>query len=66
MGMLADISGQIANMHVMIHSIFTKETKDTHIIIYVTVTVNSASHLHSLSEKLKKVKGVVSVERTGL
>ena len=65
-GMLADISGQIANMHVMIHSIFTKETKDTHIIIYVTVTVNSASHLHSLSEKLKKVKGVVSVERTGL
>lgn len=66
MGMLADISGQIANMHVMIHSIFTKETKDTHIVIYVTVTVNSASHLHSLSEKLKKVKGVVSVERTGL
>ncbi len=65
-GMLADISAQIANMHVMIHSIFTKETKDTHIIIYVTVTVNSASHLHSLSEKLKKVKGVVSVERTGL
>ncbi|MBQ7597511.1 MAG: bifunctional (p)ppGpp synthetase/guanosine-3',5'-bis(diphosphate) 3'-pyrophosphohydrolase [Clostridia bacterium] len=65
-GMLADISAQIANMHVMIHSIFTKETKDTHIIIYVTVTVNSAAHLHSLSEKLKKVKGVVSVERTGL
>ena len=65
-GMLADVSGQIANMHVMIHSIFTKETKDTHTIIYVTVTVNSASHLRSLSEKLKKIKGVVSVERTGL
>ena len=65
-GMLADLSGQIANMHVMIHSIFTKEMKDSRTVIYVTVTVNSAEHLKSLSEKLKKVKGILSVERSGL
>ncbi len=65
-GMLADLSGQIANMHVMIHSLFTQETKDGRTVVYVTLTVNSAEHLKSLSEKLKKVKGVLLVERSGL
>ena len=65
-GMLADLSGQIANMHVMIHSIFTKEAKDTRSMIYLTITVNSIEHLNSVSEKLKKIKGVLSVERSGL
>ncbi len=65
-GMLADISGQLANMHVMIHSIFTKEAKDGRTAIYLTITVNSAEHLTSVGEKLKKVKGVLEVERSGL
>ncbi len=65
-GMLADLSGQLANMHVMIHSIFTKETKDGRCAIYLTITVNSAEHLRSVGEKLKKIKGVLEVERSGL
>ena len=65
-GMLADLSGQLANMHVMIHSIFTKETKDGRSAIYLTITVNSAEHLRSVGEKLKKIKGVLEVERSGL
>ena len=65
-GMLADLSGQLANMHVMIHSIFTKETKDGRSAIYLTITVNSAEHLRSVGEKLKKIKGVIEVERSGL
>ncbi len=65
-GMLADISGQLANMHVMIHSLFTKEAKDGRTAIYLTITVNSAEHLTSVGEKLKKVKGVIEVERSGL
>ena len=65
-GMLADLSVQLANMHVMIHSIFTKETKDGRSAIYLTITVNSAEHLKSVGEKLKKIKGVLEVERSGL
>ena len=65
-GMLADLSGQLANMHVMIHSIFTKETKDGRSAIYLTITVNSAERLRSVGEKLKKIKGVLEVERSGL
>ncbi len=65
-GMLADMSAVIANMHVMIHSIFTKDTNDGRSTIYVTITVNGAEHLKSVCEKLKKVKGVLSTERSGL
>lgn len=66
MGMLADLSGVIANMHVMIHSIFTKDGSDGRCTIYMTITVNGAEHLKSVCEKLKKIKGVLSTERSGL
>ena len=65
-GMLADISAVIANMHVMIHSIFTKDGSDGRCTVYLTITVNGAEHLKSVCEKLKKVKGVLSTERSGL
>ena len=65
-GMLADLSGQLANMHVMIHSLFTKESKDGRCVINLTITVNGAEHLNSVREKLKKIKGVTSVERVGI
>lgn len=65
-GMLAEVSGQLANLHVMIHSIFTKESKDKRTVMYITITVNGAEHLNSVKEKLKKIKGVLSVERSGL
>ncbi len=65
-GMLADTSAVIANMHVMIHSIFTKDSNDGRSTVYMTITVNGAEHLKSVCEKLKKVKGVLSTERSGL
>ena len=65
-GMLADTSAVIANMHVMIHSIFTKDGSDCRCTVYMTITVNGAEHLKSVCEKLKKVKGVLSTERSGL
>ena len=65
-GMLADLSTALANMHVMIHSLFTKENRDSRVVIYLTITVNSAEHLRNLSEKLRKIKGVLEVERSGL
>lgn len=65
-GMLADLAAVIANMHVMIHSIFTKDGNDGRSTIYMTITVNGAEHLKSVCEKLKKVKGVLSTERSGL
>ncbi len=65
-GMLADLSAVIANMHVMIHSIFTKDSNAGRSTIYMTITVNGAEHLKSVCEKLHKIKGVLTTERSGL
>ena len=65
-GMIADVSVQLANMRVMIHDINTRTTKDGRTAIAVTITVNSIEHLKSVISKIEKVNGVLSVERTGM
>ncbi len=65
-GMLADLSGQLANMHVMIHSLLSKPSKDGRAVIMMTITVNGAEHLNSVKDKMKKIKGVLNVERSGM
>ncbi len=64
-GMLADVSVQISNMHVMIHDINTRYNKDGRFAVTVTITVNSIEHLKSVITKIEKIDGVLSVERTG-
>ncbi|MCQ2463772.1 MAG: bifunctional (p)ppGpp synthetase/guanosine-3',5'-bis(diphosphate) 3'-pyrophosphohydrolase [Clostridia bacterium] len=63
-GMLAGISGQLANLHVMIHSVGMKQSTDIRTVMYLTISVNSSEHLSGVMEKLKRLDGVLSVERT--
>ncbi|MCR5484591.1 MAG: bifunctional (p)ppGpp synthetase/guanosine-3',5'-bis(diphosphate) 3'-pyrophosphohydrolase [Clostridiales bacterium] len=65
-GLLADISGQFANMHVMIHDISTRNFKDGRVALTVTITVNSIEHLKSVVSKIERIDGVLSVERSGV
>ncbi len=65
-GMVADITVQFANMHVMIHDINTRSFKDGRSAITLTITVNSIEHLKSVIAKVEKVNGVLSIERTGM
>lgn len=62
-GMLADVTGELAKLHVMIHSIFTKDSKNGRFTIFVTITVSNKEHLNSIVEKLKRVNGVLAIER---
>lgn len=64
--LLADVSSLLANMHIMINDISTRNTKDGRISIMLTVSVNGVEHLNSLTAKLSKISGVLSVERTGV
>lgn len=64
-GMLADISGQLASMHVMIHDINTRNSKDGRSTFMMTITVNGVEHMKSVVAKLEKINGVLSVERAG-
>lgn len=63
MGLIADVSQQIANMKVNIVGLTTHDTKDGRCIIEVTVQVEGIEHLKSLASKIEKVQGVISVER---
>jgi GTP diphosphokinase / guanosine-3',5'-bis(diphosphate) 3'-diphosphatase len=65
-GMLADISVQLAGMRVMIHDINTRHTKDGRSAFTMTITVNGVEHMKSVIAKLEKIRGVLSVERAGV
>lgn len=64
-GMLADVAGQLAAMHVMIHNMTTRELKDGRSDLLMTITVNGVEHLKSVINKLSKIDGVQSIERSG-
>lgn len=65
-GMLADISGLLANMKVMIHDINARNSKDGRTAMTITITVDGVEHLKSVISKLERVTGVLSVERSGV
>ena len=65
MSLLADVSVALANMHVMIHSVNTRDLKDGTFGIYMTLAVNNAEHLKSITARLMKINGILKIERTG-
>lgn len=65
-GLIADVSGQLANMHVMIHSLTTRELKDGRCTLLMTITVNGVEHLNSVIGRISKINGMLSVERSGM
>lgn len=65
-GLIADVSGQLANMHVMIHSLTTRDLKDGRCTLLMTITVNGVEHLNSVIGRISKINGMLSVERSGM
>lgn len=62
--LLADVSIALANMHVQLHSLNARELKDNHVSIQLTLSASDLGQLNTIIASLKKVKGVVSVQRT--
>ncbi|MBQ9861002.1 MAG: bifunctional (p)ppGpp synthetase/guanosine-3',5'-bis(diphosphate) 3'-pyrophosphohydrolase [Clostridia bacterium] len=63
--LLADITAQLAAMHVMIYGLQARGGRDGHGQISVTVGVNSLPHLQEVMSRLKRVSGVEDIERGG-
>jgi GTP pyrophosphokinase len=63
--LLADITAQLAAMHVMIYGLQARSLSDGHGEITVTVGVNSLTHLQEVVARLKRVRGVEDIERGG-
>ena len=63
-GLMADISKVIADMHVMIYGINTRSKKDGRASIELTIGVNGTEHLHNVMSKLQKINGILDIERS--
>lgn len=63
-GLLADITQQLFNMRLFIHSLNSRETKDGTAVITATITINGLDHLKNVTDHLKNIPGIISVRRT--
>ena len=63
--LLADVTILLSNMHIPMHALVAKESKDHSVIlIQVTVEVNGVDQLSYLLNSLRAIKGVEEVRRT--
>lgn len=64
-GMLADISVSLSNFHVSIHDINARTLKNGNAEIVTTISIAGMEQLKNIMQKLRKIPGVISVERAG-
>ncbi|MBQ9414860.1 MAG: bifunctional (p)ppGpp synthetase/guanosine-3',5'-bis(diphosphate) 3'-pyrophosphohydrolase [Clostridia bacterium] len=62
--LLADVTTQLATMHVMIYAITAKEPKDGKVDMLLTVGVGSVSHLDIVIARISRIDGVIRVTRS--
>lgn len=62
-GLMADISMQLAAMRVNINEISTRDVKDGRSLINMTITVSNVEHLKNVILRVEKIEGILSVER---
>lgn len=63
-GLLADVTQQLFNMRLFIHSLNSRETKDGSALIAATISVSNIEQLKTIVTRLSKISGVISIRRT--
>jgi len=63
--LLADITSAIASHHISISGINARILKNGNASVSITTEVAGVEQLNNIIVKLKKIKGVISIERTG-
>ncbi len=63
--LLADVSILLSNMHIPLHTLIAKESKDHSVImVQITVEVNGVDQLNYLLNSLRAIKGIEDVRRS--
>lgn len=62
-GMLADLTTQLASMRVMIYAVNVREPKGGSSAIHLTIGVNGLEHLQNVIDRLSKIDGVYTIQR---
>lgn len=62
-GLLADITMQLSALHLFIHNLQSRESKNGMAVIDICITVNGLDHLKMVMGKLSGINGIVSIGR---
>ncbi len=64
-GLLADVTQQLSNMHIFIHSLNSRQDrKSANAFVSTTISINGLPQLQSIIERLSKIPGVISIDRS--
>ncbi len=64
-GLLADVTQQLSNMHIFIHALNCRQDRNSdNAFISATVSINGLPQLQSIIDRLSKVPGVISIDRS--
>ena len=64
-GLLADITQQLSNMKIFIHALNSRQERNSNnAVISATISINGLPQLQNIIERLSKVPGVVSIDRS--
>lgn len=64
-GLLADVAIVLSEMRIFIHESTSRELKNGNANIMVTISIAGIDQLNNVIARLKKIKGVISVDRSG-
>ena len=62
-GLLAELSILLSNMRISLHSFMAKELKDGHLSFNITMAVSDLNQLNYVLGQIKKIPGILSVDR---
>lgn len=62
-GLLADVTIQLSNMHIFIHSLNSREVGESRAMVTATIDVNGINHLKGVISKLSDINGIISITR---
>ncbi len=62
-GLLADVTIQLSQMHIFIHNLTSRETKDGKAVVTATIDTNGIDHLKGIMTHLGNINGIISVTR---
>ena len=60
-----DVTLAIANLRVPLHEITARGLKNGNAEVLLTISTQGKEHLDTIIQRLKKIPGVISVERSG-
>ena len=64
-GLLADVTQQLSNLHIFLHSLNARQERNSdNAFISATISINGLPQLQSIIERLSKIPGVISIDRS--